>query len=70
MDRFAPLEGHFNRYLMIGGFPELVLSDYPVQYPKSAFNGKTIPISLYELHRDVQRNYGGEGVGKHIGQHN
>ena len=22
-----PLEGHFNRYLMIGGFPELVLSD-------------------------------------------
>lgn len=23
MDRFAPLEGHFNRYLMIGGFPEL-----------------------------------------------
>ncbi len=27
IDRFAPLEGHFNRYLMIGGFPELVLSD-------------------------------------------
>lgn len=27
MDRFAPLGGHFNRYLMIGGFPELVLSD-------------------------------------------
>ncbi len=27
MDRFTPLEGHFNRYLMIGGFPELVLSD-------------------------------------------
>lgn len=27
MDRFAPLEGHFNRYLTIGGFPELVLSD-------------------------------------------
>ncbi len=27
MDRFAPLERHFNRYLMIGGFPELVLSD-------------------------------------------
>lgn len=27
MVRFAPLEGHFNRYLMIGGFPELVLSD-------------------------------------------
>lgn len=27
MDRFAPLEGHFNRYLMIGGFPEFVLSD-------------------------------------------
>lgn len=27
MDRFAPLEGHFNRYLMLGGFPELVLSD-------------------------------------------
>lgn len=27
MHRFAPLEGHFNRYLMIGGFPELVLSD-------------------------------------------
>lgn len=26
-DKFAPLEGHFNRYLMIGGFPELVLSD-------------------------------------------
>lgn len=27
MDRFAPLKVHFNRYLMIGGFPELVLSD-------------------------------------------
>ena len=27
MNRFAPLEVHFNRYLMIGGFPELVLSD-------------------------------------------
>ena len=27
MDRFAPLEVHFNRHLMIGGFPELVLSD-------------------------------------------
>lgn len=27
MSRFAPLEAHFNRYLMIGGFPELVLSD-------------------------------------------
>ena len=27
MDRFAPLEVYFNRYLMIGGFPELVLSD-------------------------------------------
>ena len=27
MDKFAPLEGHFNRYLMIGGFPALVLSD-------------------------------------------
>lgn len=27
MGRLAPLEGHFNRYLMIGGFPELVLSD-------------------------------------------
>ena len=27
MDRFAPLEVHFNRYLKIGGFPELVLSD-------------------------------------------
>lgn len=27
MDRFVPLEGHFNRYLTIGGFPELVLSD-------------------------------------------
>lgn len=27
MDNFTPLEGHFNRYLMIGGFPELVLSD-------------------------------------------
>ncbi|MBQ6845242.1 MAG: ATP-binding protein [Agathobacter sp.] len=27
MDRFSALEGHFNRYLMIGGFPELVLSD-------------------------------------------
>lgn len=25
--RFTPLEGHFNRYLTIGGFPELVLSD-------------------------------------------
>lgn len=27
MDRFVSLERHFNRYLMIGGFPELVLSD-------------------------------------------
>lgn len=27
MDRFTPLENHFNRYLTIGGFPELVLSD-------------------------------------------
>lgn len=27
MSRFEPLEGHFNRYLMVGGFPELVLSD-------------------------------------------
>lgn len=27
MSRFVPLEGHFNRYLTIGGFPELVLSD-------------------------------------------
>lgn len=27
MYRFVPVEGHFNRYLMIGGFPELVLSD-------------------------------------------
>ncbi len=27
MDRFTLLKGHFNRYLMIGGFPELVLSD-------------------------------------------
>lgn len=25
--RFAPLQNHFNRYLTIGGFPELVLSD-------------------------------------------
>ena len=27
MNRFAPLQQHFNRYLTIGGFPELVLSD-------------------------------------------
>lgn len=27
MNRFAPLQNHFNRYLTIGGFPELVLSD-------------------------------------------
>jgi len=27
MDRFTPLLQHFNRYLTIGGFPELVLSD-------------------------------------------
>lgn len=27
MNRFTPLQNHFNRYLMIGGFPELVLSD-------------------------------------------
>ena len=26
-DRFAPLQYHFNRYLRIGGFPELVLSE-------------------------------------------
>lgn len=27
IDRFTPLSQHFNRYLLIGGFPELVLSD-------------------------------------------
>lgn len=27
MDRFTPLLRHFNRYLCVGGFPELVLSD-------------------------------------------
>lgn len=27
MERFSPLQNHFNRYLTIGGFPELVLSD-------------------------------------------
>lgn len=27
MSRFTYLQNHFNRYLMIGGFPELVLSD-------------------------------------------
>lgn len=27
MDRFSPLLNHFNRYLTIGGFPELVLAD-------------------------------------------
>ena len=27
MDMFTPLQNHFNRYLTIGGFPELVLSD-------------------------------------------
>lgn len=27
MNNFIPLQNHFNRYLMIGGFPELVLSD-------------------------------------------
>lgn len=27
MSRFSPLQNHFNRYLLIGGFPELVLSD-------------------------------------------
>ncbi len=27
MNQFTPLQNHFNRYLMIGGFPELVLSD-------------------------------------------
>lgn len=27
MNRFAPLLNHFNRYLTIGGFPELVLAD-------------------------------------------
>ncbi len=27
MNRFTALESHFNRYLTIGGFPELVLSD-------------------------------------------
>ncbi|MBD5461465.1 MAG: ATP-binding protein [Lachnospiraceae bacterium] len=27
MSRFMPLQNHFNRYLTIGGFPELVLSD-------------------------------------------
>ncbi|MCL2159319.1 MAG: ATP-binding protein, partial [Oscillospiraceae bacterium] len=26
MDKFAPMQQHFNRYLTIGGFPELVLS--------------------------------------------
>ena len=27
MDQFTPLQNHFNRYLTIGGFPELVLAD-------------------------------------------
>ena len=27
MNKFEPLQSHFNRYLTIGGFPELVLSD-------------------------------------------
>lgn len=27
ISRFSPLQNHFNRYLTIGGFPELVLSD-------------------------------------------
>lgn len=27
ISKFAALEGHFNRYLLVGGFPELVLSD-------------------------------------------
>ena len=27
MNQFTPLKNHFNRYLMVGGFPELVLSD-------------------------------------------
>lgn len=27
IEQFRPLQNHFNRYLMIGGFPELVLSD-------------------------------------------
>lgn len=27
MDKFTPLKNHFNRYLMIGGFPELVMAD-------------------------------------------
>ena len=31
MDQFTPLQNHFNRYLMIGGFPELVLSDDDAQ---------------------------------------
>jgi len=30
MSRFSPLQNHFNRYLTIGGFPELVLSDADV----------------------------------------
>ncbi len=28
MSRFAPLQNHFNRYLTIGGFPELVVMQY------------------------------------------
>ena len=27
MNQFTPLKNHFNRYLMVGGFPELALSD-------------------------------------------
>lgn len=27
MNRFSPLENHFNQYLVIGGFSELVLFD-------------------------------------------
>lgn len=27
VNRFVPLQNHFNRYLTVGGFPELVLSD-------------------------------------------
>lgn len=52
MDKFTPLQNHFNRYLMIGGFPELVLSDddvYAQRMPREDVVDKVIKRDVLSL---------------------
>lgn len=52
MSRFAPLQQHFNRYLMVGGFPELVLSDddiYSQRMLREDVVDKVIKWDVYPL---------------------